>query len=164
MRILDLSAGKRSIWFNRLHPDTVFVDLRPEMEPTVVADTNRLPFLSGIFDLIVFDPPHMTHGAGSVMAQYYSSMPAEEIKELVRGTSREAYRVSKPESIMAFKWNDHDVRLDHTLVLMEGWEPLFGHDFKRKQGQRSTTTWVLLRKKSSLYQNEAQLSRILGVV
>ena len=148
MKILDLSAGKRNIWFNRLHPDVVFVDIRPEMTPSVIADTRNLPFPSDFFDLIVFDPPHMVHGSTSKMAEYYGSLSGDEIKDLIRLSSIEAFRVSHASALMAFKWNDHDVRLDHTLPLMEGWEPLFGHNFKLKMFQKSTTSWVLLRKRS----------------
>jgi hypothetical protein len=161
MKILDLSGGKRNIWFNRLYPDAIFIDIRPEMSPTVLANSWNLPFQAGIFDLVVFDPPHMVHGEGSTMAEYYSRLKADEIKYLIRWTSAEAYRVSKPDSLLSFKWNDHDVRLDHILPLMEGYEPLFGHDFKRKPSQRSVTSWVLLRKRGGLYQNEVQLGRIL---
>lgn len=161
MKILDLSAGKRNIWFNRLYPNAIFVDIRPEMFPTVVADTTLLPFRDAFFDLIVFDPPHMVHGERSTMARYYGSLSGDEIKALISETSREAYRVSKPDTLLAFKWNDHDVRLDHTLALMEGWEPLFGHDFKRKATQKQSTYWVLLRKRASPYQNDTQLNKIL---
>lgn len=152
MRILDLSAGSRSIWFNRLHGEAVYVDIRPSMRPTVVADTLNLPFISGIFDLIVFDPPHVTCGPRSVMAKYYSSMEAEEIKNLVWKTSNEAYRVTTPTAVMALKWNDHDVKLDRILRLMEGWEPLFGQRVAGRSKHRSSTYWVLLKKRTPGYE------------
>jgi tRNA G10 N-methylase Trm11 len=152
VKILDMSAGKRNIWFQRLYPDTVFIDKRPEMFPDVVADSHHLPFPDGLFDLIVFDPPHMVHGESSMMAKYYGSLSGTEIKDLIHQSSLEAYRVSTPQAMLSFKWNDHDVRLDHTLPLMEGWEPLFGHNFKA--GRRSETYWVLCRKRISSYGNE----------
>src|SRR5437870_3113957 len=102
MKILDMSAGKRNIWFNRLHPETVFVDIRWAMAPTVVADTRHLPFPDGLFDLMVFDPPHMVHGQGSTMGKYYGSYRADDIHSLIRRTSDEAYRVSKDQAWMAF--------------------------------------------------------------
>ena len=150
MKILDMSSGSRSMWFNRLHPDTVYVDLRPSMKPTVVCDTKALPFPSDLFDLIVFDPPHVTCGKTSVMAQYYSSMEAEEIKDLISLSGKEAYRVSKDSGFLAFKWNDHDVKLERILRLMEGWEPLFGQRVAGRSKHRSGTYWTLLRKRFSL--------------
>ncbi len=146
MKILDMSAGKRNIWFNPRYRDTVFVDIRPEMRPSVVCDTRNLPFPDKTFDFISFDPPHMVHGTTSTMGKYYGCYSGDEIKAIIRDSSQEAYRVSVEECLLAFKWNDHDVRLDHTLALMEGWEPLFGHQFKRSAGTKSSTYWILLRK------------------
>jgi len=156
MRILDLSAGKRSIWFDRLYKDTVFVDIRPEVHPTVVADTTELPFANEFFDFIVFDPPHVTHGPGSTMAQYYGAFPAEVIRDIVKLSAKEAFRVAKDDSFMAFKWNDHDVKLQRILQLMEGWEPLFGQKVAGRDKHRSGSYWVLLRKRSGLYQNPSR--------
>lgn len=163
MKILDLSAGKRAVWFNRLHPDTVYVDMRPEMYPTVVADTKALPF-NHCFDLIVFDPPHMTHGPNSAMAKTYTSMLADEIKDLIRKTSREAYRCAHDGTLMAFKWNDHDVRLDHILPLMEGWEPLFGHKTAWMNARGSSTVWVMLKKRIPRYEGMRNAQRVLEYV
>lgn len=161
MRILDLSAGKRSIWFNRLQEETIFVDIRPETIPTVIADTTQLPFHSRIFDLIVFDPPHVTNGKTSTMAEYYGAFPAEVIRDMVQRSSAEAFRVSKKDGLMAFKWNDHDVNLKRMLALMEGWEPLFGQKVAGRSKHRSSTYWVLLRKRAGIYQNEVQMEKVL---
>jgi hypothetical protein len=153
-----MSAGHRSIWFNRLHDEAVFVDIRLEVKPTVVADTTQLPFRSDFFDLIVFDPPHVTHGEGSDMAKYYGSHLAEEIRTLISRSSAEAYRVAMDEAFMAFKWNDHDVKLGRVLALMEGWEPLFGQKVAGRSKHRSGSYWVLLRKKPGGAPNAAFLS------
>jgi hypothetical protein len=160
MRILDMSAGKRSIWFNRLQEETVYVDIREEMTPTVVCDTTQLPFPGNLFDLIVFDPPHVTHGPGSTMAKYYGAFPADVIKDLVKQSGKEAFRVTRKDGLMAFKWNDHDVKLPRILLLMEGWEPLFGQKVAGRSLHRSGSYWVLLRKKSGKYQNETQMTKI----
>jgi SAM-dependent methyltransferase len=157
-----MSAGHRAIWFNRLQAETVFVDIRPETHPTVLADTTQLPFPDNWFDLIVFDPPHMTHGEGSTMAKYYSAFPAEVIRDLVQKSGAEAFRVVKTDGLMAFKWNDHDVRLPRILLLMEGWEPLFGQKVAGRSLHRSGSYWVLLRKKGGGYQNESQMRLVLN--
>jgi hypothetical protein len=43
MRILDLTAGNRAIWFNKAHPLAVYIDKRAEVNPTIVADNTALP-------------------------------------------------------------------------------------------------------------------------
>jgi hypothetical protein len=37
--IVDLTAGNRAIWFNKNHPNAVFIDKRREVNPDIVADT-----------------------------------------------------------------------------------------------------------------------------
>lgn len=57
MKILDLSAGNRAIWFDKNHPLATFLDKRPEVNPTIVCDTRDIPESVGKdFDLIVWDP------------------------------------------------------------------------------------------------------------
>lgn len=146
-KILDLSAGNRAIWFNKKHPDCIYLDKRPEVEPNFVLDTNELtnyiPFDSGIiFDLIVWDPPHMNCGPNSNMSKSYGYHTTEEILDTVMKTSHQARIVSRSGTLMAFKWNTHDIKLQRVLDLMPDWEPLFGHLTKNS---RSQTYWVMLR-------------------
>jgi hypothetical protein len=162
MRILDMSAGYRAIWFNRLHPDTVFVDIRPQVSPTVIANTEILPFPNNVFDLVVFDPPHVVNGRGSKMGETYGSFLADEIKQTIQKSSAEAYRCSTGNALMAFKWNDHDVRLGRLIDLMEGWEPLFGHQVATRHKHRSSTYWVLLHKRLPGYQVESSAQKVLS--
>jgi hypothetical protein len=149
MRILDMSAGNRAVWFDKQYRDAVYVDIRPEMEPDVVCDTRNLPFGTGEFDLIAFDPPHCNFGATSEMAKTYGHFTAEQIRDIVKGSAREAHRVSKADALMAFKWNDHDQRLNLMLELMgPWWEPLFGANVSMRTKHASMTSWVLLRRKT----------------
>ena len=116
MRVLDITAGKRAIWFDKEF--ATFVDHRIETKPDVVADSRCLPFQSGTFDLVVFDPPHVNFGANAEMSKTYGHSTTEEIRDFVREGSKEAYRVLKAEGLMALKWNDHDQKLDKILSLM----------------------------------------------
>lgn len=148
MKILDLSAGNRHIWFNKEHPLATYVDVRPEVKPQIIADTRRLPAAIGEgYDLIVFDPPHCNFGKTSRMVKDYGHHTSAEIREIVSLTSKEAHRVSRPDAFMAFKWNTHDQKLEKILALMsEYWEPLFGHIVSAPQRRPSTTYWVMLRR------------------
>ncbi len=143
LKVLDLSAGNRAIWYNKKNPRATYVDIRPEVEPDIVADTRSLP-LEGPYDLIVFDPPHVNFGATSRMAKNYGHFTTKQILETVEGTAKEAHRVARSDALMIFKWNDHDIRLQRVLDLMPQWEPLFGH--LTKDGPGSKTYWVTLRR------------------
>lgn len=148
MRVVDLSAGKRAIWFNKNHPDAVFVDCRPEVFPDVVADTRKLPdSLGKDYDLVVFDPPHVNFGKNAEMSKTYGWHTTAEIRDIISGTGKEAHRITRRDALMAFKWNDHDQKLERVLGLMSGfWEPLFGHKVSQRTKHSSTTYWVLLRR------------------
>jgi hypothetical protein len=149
VKILDLSAGNRAVWFNKEYPDTTYVDIRPEVNPTMVADTRELPQEMNGFNLIVFDPPHVNFSKNAEMSKTYGHHTTEEIRILISKTAREAHRVSVQDALMAFKWNDHDQKLDRVLALMaEWWEPLFGHKTAIRTAHPSATYWVMLRRKA----------------
>lgn len=145
MKILDLSAGRRAIWFNKDHPLATYLDKRAEVNPTVVCDTRAIPPVVGSgYDLIVWDPPHMNCGPNSDMSKRYGYHTTAEILDTIEKTAIEAYRVSVEWALMALKWNSHDIRLERVLKLMPQWEPLFGH--LTKDGPGSQTYWVMLKK------------------
>lgn len=146
MKILDLTAGRRAIWFNKRHPLATFLDARAEVEPDMVCDTRNLPPEVGSdFDLVVFDPPHMNCGPNSNMSRVYGYHTTQQILETIAGTAKEAHRVSRTNALMALKWNDHDIALQRVFDLMPQWEPLFGH--LTKDGPGSKTYWAMLRRK-----------------
>lgn len=142
-----MSAGNRAIWFDKNHRDATYVDIRPEVQPSIVADARALPAeLCGPYDLIVFDPPHKNSAATGNMVRSYGHWTAEQINSIVAGTAREAHRVAAHDGLMAFKWNDHTRKLGSVLEWLEPWwEPLFGHGVSHQQ---KGTSWVMLRRKS----------------
>lgn len=148
MKILDLSAGNRAVWFDKNNPLAVFVDVRPEVEPHIVADTRDLGDKVGYgFGLVVFDPPHVNFGANAELSKTYGHHTTDEIRDIIRGSAKEAHRVTAENALMAFKWNDHDQKLEKVLALMaDYWQPLFGHKVSQRTKHSSTTFWVMLRR------------------
>ena len=145
MKILDLSAGNRAIWYNKENSLATYLDKRPEVNPDIVCDTCNIPEEAGSgFDLVVFDPPHMNCGPNSNMSKCYGYHTTKQILETIEGTAKEAHRVTKDNALMALKWNDHDIRLQRVFDLMPQWEPLFGHI--TKDGPGSKTYWTMLRR------------------
>jgi len=145
MRILDLSAGNRAIWFDKRCKIATYIDIRPEVSPDIVADSRQLPAdIKPGFDLIVFDPPHKNNGASGHMSRNYGHHTAEEITDIMQKTAKEAHRISRVGGLMAFKWNDHTRKLSSVLPLLEPyWYPLFGHGVSHQQ-RSSQTSWVML--------------------
>lgn len=146
MKILDLTAGKRAIWFDKNHPLVKFIDKRSEVNPDIVADSTNLPPEAGDnYDLVVFDPPHMNCGKKSNMSRVYGYHTTKQILEMIAGSGKEAHRVTRSKALMALKWNDHDIKLERVFGLLPQWEPLFGH--LTKDGPGSKTYWVMLLRK-----------------
>ena len=111
------------------------------MWPTPGRSHQRLATVTTLF---CFDPPHKNNGPLFGMSRSYGSFTHNEIVDLIRGAAREAWRVTKPDALMAFKWNDHGRTLATTLELLSPyWEPLFGHGVCHQQ-RSSQTTWVML--------------------
>jgi hypothetical protein len=145
VKILDISAGNRAVWFDKRCELATFIDIRPEVEPDIVADARALPDAVGDgYDLIVFDPPHKNNGATGHMSRNYGHHTAEEITDIISRSAQEAHRVTRPGALMAFKWNDHTRKLASVLPLLEPyWRPLFGHGVSSQQ-RSSQTCWVML--------------------
>ncbi len=148
MRIVDLTAGNRAIWFNKDYPGVAYCDIRPEVEPKFLVNATNTHLAEDHFDLVVFDPPHANFGKNGNMTKIYGHWTAKQIKELISGAAKEAHRITRRNALMAFKWNDHDLKLEKALKLMsEYWEPLFGHVVSaRKATRASTTFWVQLKR------------------
>lgn len=149
-KILDLSAGGRAIWYpgEKECDLTTYLDKRESMDPDIVCDSRELPEeWTNTYDLIVWDPPHLNCGPSSNMSKYYGHWTTKEILDTIEGTAPEAHRVAKQNALMAFKWNDHDIRLDRVVELMSNyWRPLFGHHLKNRggSGAKSQSFWVML--------------------
>lgn len=58
--ILDATAGNRNMWKNKNPTNTVFMDKEFGLgiPPDVLADFRYCPFRTGVFNCVIFDPPH----------------------------------------------------------------------------------------------------------
>lgn len=146
-----MSAGNRAIWLEKDCELATFIDIRPEAKADVVCDSRSLPGeIVGPFDLVVFDPPHVNFGKNGHMAKRYGHFTTETIRDTIAQTAKEAHRVTRAEALMAFKWNDHDQKLDKVLAMMgDFWRPLFGQHLKNRGGAdaKSQSFWVMLLRK-----------------
>lgn len=136
--VLDACCGSRMFWFDRRHPDVVFMDQRNEshtlcdgrtleIKPDVVGDFREMPFSDGTFRLVVFDPPHLIHaGESSWLAKKYGKLDRENWREDLKAGFGECFRVLEPGGVLVFKWCEDQVSTAEVLKLASQ-EPLFGH-------------------------------------
>ncbi|MGH8546120.1 MAG: hypothetical protein ACREX3_21365, partial [Gammaproteobacteria bacterium] len=57
-RILDATVGGWRFWRNTSRP-VIGMDMKPKNRPNVVGDNTRMPFGSSVFDVVIYDPPHV---------------------------------------------------------------------------------------------------------
>lgn len=138
------------MWFDKDHPDVVYVDNRCltdilcdgrvlNVKPDIVADFKDLPFPSGTFYLVVFDPPHLVYaGKDSWLAKKYGLLDRKNWKKEVGAGFKECMRVLKTNGVLIFKWNEEQIKLKDVLKCL-GEKPLFGN-------RRSKTHWLVFMK------------------
>lgn len=152
-KILDMTCGCRSIWFNKHHPDAVYCDRRTEetemafgkartsvhtlkVEPDVLCDFTHLPFDDGQFALVVFDPPHLIRAKETAwLVKKYGKLD-ENWPQMLHDGFAEGMRVLKADGVLIFKWSQHDIPAEDVWKAI-GKKPLFGHH----SGKKSETFW-----------------------
>lgn len=114
-KILDATVNKRRFWEGSRRP-VIGVDIDPSHRPDVVADNRCLPFRDGVFDVVVYDPPHIPN-QGKDQSKDFNSRFGLVLKSSVKNGYnfnhlyppfvREARRVLKPEGILFCKIADY---------------------------------------------------------
>ena len=153
-KILDVTCGSRTIWFNKNHPAALYCDRRSAeiynvwksgngkaeracvIDPDVQCDFTDLPFDDDSFALVVFDPPHLIKAKETAwLVKKYSKLD-EGWPEMLRDGFRECMRVLKPDGVLIFKWSEYDIPAENVWRAI-GEKPLFGHH----SGKKSKTFW-----------------------
>lgn len=139
--ILDVCCGGRQFWFNKTHPNTIYIDNRRaekghnwhrpnhEVMPDIIMDFRKLDFPDNSFKLIIFDPPHVVCSEKSIIKKQYGSLNKDTWREDLKKGFSECWRVLDNQGILIFKWNDAQFKKKEVLELFDK-EPLFGHHTK----------------------------------
>jgi len=121
--ILDATAGFRMMWFNKHHPNTIYLDQRPECEPDIIGDFRDLKqFPDETFRLIIFDPPHIIvknklTNQDSAMRRMFGVLEADTLEVDIKKAFLEFWRVLKPYGVLIFKWNTQYLPSDKLIKL-----------------------------------------------
>lgn len=151
-KILDVTCGSRSIWFNKRHPAAIYCDKRTAeyagvfgnnpahrsivIEPDIVCDFTALPFEDNAFSLVVFDPPHIKGLAeSSWLSKKYGTL-GDDWEKIIKEGFEECMRVLKPDGVLIFKWSEIQIPADNVWNAI-GRKPLFGHH----SGKKMNTYW-----------------------
>lgn len=148
-KILDVTCGSRTMWFNKKHPAAIYCDRRNEehfgiwtstnrdcerkcaIHPDVQCDFTALPFDDNQFALVVFDPPHLIKANETAwLVKKYGKLDANWPQMLHDGFA-ECMRVLKPDGVLIFKWSEYDIPAEKVWRAI-GQQPLFGHHSGKK--------------------------------
>lgn len=164
-KILDACCGSRMFWFNKKHPNSLYIDNRSfekqliwegkgnrkdqqaylEVKPDIIMDFKKMKFKDKSFSLVVFDPPHIIENPNASYAGYqkkkYGALHPKTWRDDIKKGFAECFRVLKPNGILIFKWSELYVKVSEILELTE-YRPLFGH----KSGKASKTHWICFMK------------------
>jgi ubiquinone/menaquinone biosynthesis C-methylase UbiE len=150
--IIDVCCGSKMFWFNRNHPDTIYMDIREledtlcdgrklSVKPDIIGDFKNIPFPENTFKLAVFDPPHLKQlGETSWMAKKYGKLNDTWRDDISQGFD-ECMRVLEPGGILVFKWNEQQIKVKDVLSTIK-YKPLFGD-------RRSKTIWLVFMKNAA---------------
>lgn len=152
--ILDACCGGRCFWFDKAHPNTLYVDNRTaapghckhrpnhSVLPDQIVDHREMPFSDGQFKMVVFDPPHLIRaGKTGHINKKYGRLDRETWPEDIRRGFAECWRVLQDYGTLIFKWSSSEIPLKTVLALFDA-DPLFGHTTNR----RETTHWLCFMK------------------
>lgn len=151
-KILDVCCSGREFWFNRNNDSVVYCDIRRgkyelsdgrivNVDPDMICDFQKLPFDSGSFSLVVFDPPHLKSISETAnMSKKYGKLDGNW-REVISNGFNECFRVLKNDGVLVFKWNEYDIPVKEVLSLSPI-EALFGH----RSGKHAKTHWICFMK------------------
>jgi len=151
--ILDACCGGRCFWFNKQHPNAVYIDNRIRgkghvddrfnhcIKPDMLMDFRELTFKDKSFKLVVFDPPHLVGKEQCRMMRKYGWLNKDTWKEDIKRGFDECWRVLEDYGILIFKWNEASIKKKEILEVL-GKNPLFGHP----NGSKIPTHWFCFMK------------------
>lgn len=154
--ILDACCGAKYMWFNKNHPNTIYIDIRRTekgfnqrrknecVNPDIIMDFRDLKFKDNSFKLIVWDIPHLKSlGETSILRKQYGCLNAETWQSDLKNGFKELWRCLDNYGILIFKFNDLEIKFKDVLNLFPI-EPLFGNTASKNK--KSTTKWFCFMK------------------
>jgi SAM-dependent methyltransferase len=114
-KILDATVNRGRFWRGSSRPVTG-MDIDHQYEPDIVADNTDMPFDSGSFDVVVYDPPHIPNQGRDNKKDFQERFGLKFRSPKERGYTfshtfppflKEAYRVLRSEGILFCKIADY---------------------------------------------------------
>jgi len=137
-------------------------DIQGSRNPHVRGDFCLAPFKSCRFDLILFDPPHLTdfgtvknkqaYGSHPLVQRYGGFKNIGDMRKSLYLAFREIARMLAPDGILIFKWGEYIKNIEWVLRMLPSElreEKRVLVSQRRNNTRRQRTFFVWIRKKKS---------------
>jgi SAM-dependent methyltransferase len=154
--VLDPCCGGRMFYYDKDAKYVHYGDLRREfiefkypsgyrsieINPDEIIDFRDLPYRDKVFNLVIFDPPHLLRASSkSWLAKKYGQLDPIAWREDIRQGFAECWRVLRYGGTLVFKWSDADISLSEVMELAPTM-PLLGTRNK-KSVDCNGTYWLI---------------------
>jgi hypothetical protein len=148
---LDATASLRKYWRKRSARGYVFIDIRTNVKPDIRCSNEALPFRSGVFEQVFYDPPSVARGrgqfTGSSMAFRYGWWPRKrDFDRNLTAVNAEFARVLSGDGAVLFKWTEGPgaIRpIAHCLAKLDNFRPVHVEKRPSKSGNKRTTVYFI---------------------
>jgi hypothetical protein len=153
--LADLCCGSRSIWFDKEHPDAIYMDIREEepgsialqpnwsVKPDLIGDYRDMVFPDEHFHLLVWDIPHILEAKGGIMLKKYGKL-GYGWKDDVRRGFNECWRILQPYGVLLFKYADISIRVNEMLAQFPE-TPIVGTRTKKSVNEGGTYWFAFIK-------------------
>lgn len=138
------------MWGGKKAPYTVYMDKEMGLarSPDVFGDNRACPFRDGVFDTVIFDPPHYVNappwmidpegrlGEKNLGTFFGNFETKTEMLSSIYKAQKEFLRISKR---LCLKWVERSYSLWQILPLFREWKTI---QKKRMDKGRTTTYWI----------------------
>lgn len=162
--VLDVTAGYRYIWFTKKLPylgKTLFLDVRREVSPDVVADNEHLPFKNNSFKIVVYEmrgivnPNFDSSFFKTEFGKRFWAMPSRST--LLRNVYCVNFEAARVAERLIVKWCDTQVSVETLKHLLTCWKLVKQKTFRSFRAfhmSKNTTYWLFFEKKKEKMKNE----------
>ena len=114
-RILDATVNGGRFWRGSTRP-VIGMDIQPRYRPMVAGDNCRMPFRAEVFDVVVYDPPHIPNQGRDIQKDFNIRFDLVQKSSKETGYSfshiyppflQEAFRVLRTEGVLLCKIADY---------------------------------------------------------
>lgn len=157
--ILDCTVGYRKMWKGKCQ-NVLFLDKRKEVNPDIIASNEYMPFRNGIFEKIVYDPPHLVHALlinksqENSMAKHMSDLYSiwkkkiDFIRNIVR-VNNEANRTLEMDGILFCRHTPlkENISLEYFIRLLEDFKAVRIRKEKSRSQFKNKVYYITMKKK-----------------